>query len=84
MTAQTVETLLQNQLAACVAATEDCLAHARTPRENDKYGELRQSELDYLAKLVKAAARLTAALAQLRGERHQTIHVRRSVETVGG
>jgi hypothetical protein len=78
MTARTVEDLLNDQFAACVAATEDCLAQSRLPREDDKYGHGRQNELDYVAKLMKASARLTTALAQLRGERRQTIHVHRS------
>jgi hypothetical protein len=80
MKTKTVEDLLQDQIAACVGATEDCLAQSRLPRDDDQYGELRQSELDYVAKLLKASARLTEALAQLRGERSQTIHVRRSVD----
>jgi hypothetical protein len=79
MTARTVEELLQAQLAACLAATEDCLAHSRLPDNDD---DLRGNELDNIARLMKASARLTAALAGLRGERRQTIHVRR--EQVGG
>ena len=77
MKAKTVEDLLNDQLAACVAATSDCLAHSRAPQDDDKYGELRQSELDYVAKLVKASARLTTALAQLRGDTSHRIHVTR-------
>ena len=84
MNAMTVEDLLQHQLAACLAATEDCLAHSRTPRDDDRYGEQRQGELDYVARLMKASARLTEALAQLRGESRQTIHVRRSVDKGAG
>jgi hypothetical protein len=77
---KTAEDLINRQLAACVAATEDCLAQSRLPYPDDKYGHMRQNELDYVAKLMKASARLTAAMAQLRGERQQTIHVRRSVD----
>jgi hypothetical protein len=52
-------------------------------KDDDKYGHARHNDLDYVAKLMKASARLTAAMAQLRGERRQTIHVRRSVDKVG-
>ena len=76
----TAEDLINRQLAACVAATEDCLAHSRTPRDDDAYGEMRGNDLACIARLMKASARLTAAMAQLRGERQQTIHVRRSVD----
>jgi len=80
MKTRTVDDLLNDQLAACVAATEDCLAQSHIPRNDDKYGHLRQNELDYVARLMKASARLTTAMAQLRGERSQTIHVRRTVD----
>ncbi len=77
MKASTVEDLLQDQLAACLAAAEDCLAHTRVRRDDDPDGQLRRLDLDYVAKLARASARLTEALAQLRGERRQTIHVTR-------
>jgi len=83
MKARTVEDLLQSQLAACVAATEDCLAHSRQLQADDEYGEGRRNDVAYVAKLMKASARLAAAMAQLRGERRQTIHVRRSVDKRG-
>jgi hypothetical protein len=83
MNPQTVEDLLHNQLSACVAATEDCLAQSRAARPDDPEGQLRRLDLDHVAKLMKASARLTEALAQLRGERRQTIHVRRSVDKEG-
>lgn len=72
----TVEDLLHDQLAACVAATRDCLAHARVPRDDDKHGRARRHELDYVARLMKASTRLTTALVRLRGDtsRHN-IHV---------
>ncbi len=76
MKPRTVEDLLNDQLAACVAATEDCLAQSRRT-EDDPHGHKRRNDVAYLAKLMKAFARLTEALAQLRGERHQTIHVKR-------
>jgi hypothetical protein len=79
----TVEDLLQNQLAACLAATEDCLAQSRIPHDDDHHGHRRRNDVAYVAKLMKASARLTEALAQLRGERRQTIHVRRSVDKEG-
>jgi hypothetical protein len=81
MTARTVEDLLRQQLAVCVAATEDCLAQTRLPIEDDTYGYKRGNALAYIARLMKASARLTDAMAGLRGERRQTIHVRR--EQVG-
>ena len=83
MPPQTVEALLQNQLSACVAATEDCLVQSRVARADDSEGQLRRLDLDYVVKLMKASARLTEALAQLRGERRQEIHVRRSVDREG-
>lgn len=77
MKAVTVEDLLHDQLAACVAATRDCLAHSRLPRDDDPYGHARQNELDYVAKLMKASARLTTALGQLWGDTRHDIHVTR-------
>ena len=55
-------------------------SRGRRQRDDDEYGHLRSNDLDYVAKLMKASARLTAAMAQLRGERSQTIHARRSVD----
>jgi hypothetical protein len=81
MKTKTVEDLLNDQLAACVAATEDCLAHSRLPQDGDKFGHGRRNDVEFVAKLLKASARLTEALGALRGERHQTIRVQR--ETVG-
>jgi hypothetical protein len=78
MKAQTVEDLLQNQIAACLAATEDCLAQSRIPRDDDQYGYKRAKELAYVAKLMKASARLTEAMASLRGDRVHRIHVTRA------
>jgi len=77
MKAKTVEDMLNDQIAACVAATEDCLAHSRLEKPDDAYGAARHHELDYVARLLKANARLTDALAHLRGESRQTIHVTR-------
>ena len=77
---QTPEDLLQDQLATCLAAMQDCLAHSRAPRDNDQFGHLRRNDLDYVARLMKASARLTAALARLKGETRQNIHVTRSVD----
>ena len=82
MTARTVEDLLETQLAACLAATEDCLAQSRLPVDNEDDDFRRGGELNYITRLMKASARLTEAMAGLRGERRQTIHVRR--EQVGG
>jgi hypothetical protein len=82
MTARTVEELLQAQLAACLAATEDCLAQSRLPVHDEDDDCRRSGELSYITRLMKASARLTEAMGGLRGERRQTIHVRR--EQVGG
>src|SRR6185503_21188848 len=62
MKAKTVEDMLNDQIAACVAATEDCLAHSRLEKPDDAYGAARHHELDYVARLLKANARLTDAL----------------------
>jgi len=72
----TPETLLNDQLAACLAAMQDCLAHARDPRD-DPHGHLRRHDIAYVAKLMKASARLTEALAKLKGETRQDIYVLR-------
>jgi hypothetical protein len=77
MQAQTVEDLLQNQIAACLAATEDCLAQSRRRRADDTYGHQRRNDVAYLAKLMKASARLIEAMAQLRGNTRHSIHVTR-------
>jgi ribosomal 50S subunit-associated protein YjgA (DUF615 family) len=75
MNAKTVEDLLNDQLAACLAATEDCLAHSRVKQAEDQYGHRRRYDVAYVAKLMKASARLTEALAQLRGDTRHNIHV---------
>ena len=74
---ETPEELLQTQLAVCLAAMQDCLAHAREPRDNDQYGHLRRNDLDYVAKLMKSSARLTPARARLKGQTRHDIHVLR-------
>lgn len=74
------EHLLGQQLAACLAAIQDCLAHSRAGREDDPFGHQRRNDLAYAAKLVKASARLTEALAKLRGETHHEITVNRTVD----
>jgi hypothetical protein len=72
----TAEQLLNDQLAACLAAMQDCLAHSRTPQDDDERGHLRRHDIAYVAKLVKASARLTEALAKLRGDTRHQIYVR--------
>lgn len=74
------EHLLNDQLAACLAATQDCLAHSRTARPDDAFGHQRQADLAYVARLMKASARLTEALAKLRGQTRHAIHVTRDVD----
>jgi delta 1-pyrroline-5-carboxylate dehydrogenase len=83
MTAKTVEDLLNDQLAACVAATQDCLAQSRLPQPDDIYGHRRRNDVAYVAKLMKASARLTEALAQLRGDTRHNIHVTRGAADTG-
>jgi hypothetical protein len=73
----TPEQLLNDQLATCLAAMQDCLAHARAPRDDDSHGHLRRHDLGYVAKLMKASARLTESLARLKGETRQNIYVSR-------
>lgn len=75
----TTETLLNNQLMACLAAIQDCLTNSRKPKDEDDYGELRHEEITYVAKLMKASARLTEALAKLKGETRHNIQVTRNV-----
>ncbi len=77
MTKQSPEQLLQDQLAACLAATQDCLAHSRAAHADDPYGHQRRHDLAYVPKLMKASARLTEALARLRGETRHNVHVTR-------
>jgi hypothetical protein len=72
---KTPEHLLQNQLAACLDAMQDCLAHSRAEKANDPYGHQRHADLDYVAKLMKASARLSTALARLNGDNRLAIHV---------
>jgi hypothetical protein len=74
----TPETLIASQMAACLAAMQDCLAHARTENDHDSHGHLRRNDVACFAKLMKASARLTDALAKLRGQSRIDIHVRRS------
>jgi hypothetical protein len=80
---KTAEQLLNEQLAACLAATQDCLAHSRADKIDDLYGHQRHGDLAYVAKLMKASARLTESLARLKGDTHHAIHVTR-VDKGGG
>jgi len=76
----TPEQLLQQQLATCLAAMQDCLAHSRVQNPEDRYGSQRRYDVAYVAKLMKASARLTAALARLKGETSHAVHVTRHVD----
>ncbi|HEY0267511.1 MAG TPA: hypothetical protein VGC16_12220 [Rhizomicrobium sp.] len=80
MTDKTPEQLLNDQLATCLAAMQDCLAHSREARSDDEYGHLRRNDLAYVAKLMKASARLTQSLARLKGDTRHSIHVTREVD----
>ncbi|HEU0095155.1 MAG TPA: hypothetical protein VFQ52_01775 [Rhizomicrobium sp.] len=74
---KTPEQLLNEQIATCLAAMQDCLAHSRAGKADDPYGHQRHGDLDYVAKLMKASARLTQSLARLKGETQHNIHVTR-------
>ena len=74
------EQLLQDQLATCLAAMQDCLAHSRAPKNDDPYGSARRHDVAYVAKLMKASARLTESLARLRGQTRHAIHVTRQMD----
>ena len=79
----TPEDLLSRQIATCLAAMQDCLEKSRQPRRSDDtYDRERSRNLDYVASLMKASAKLTTALALLKGDtRHsQDIRVTRSVD----
>lgn len=76
----TPEQLLQNQLATCLAAMQDCLAHSRASRDDDPHGHQRRHDIAYVAKLMKASARLTESLAKLRGQTRHDITVSRTVD----
>jgi hypothetical protein len=74
----TPEILIGGQLTACLAAMQDCLDHARGQNDRDTHGHLRRDDLACFAGLMKASARLTEALAKLRGQSRIDIHVQRS------
>jgi hypothetical protein len=74
------EQLLNEQIATCLAAMQDCLAHSRADNAGDTYGHQRHNELAYVAKLMKASARLTESLARLNGQTSHNIHVSRSAD----
>ena len=74
---KSIETLLNDQLSACLEAMQDCLAHSRTAQPDDECGNDRREDVTTMAKLMKASARLTEALAKLNGESRHTIHVTR-------
>ena len=74
----TPETLIASQMAACLAAMQDCLEHSRTENSNDSHGHLRRNDVAFFAKLMKASARLTEALAKLKGQSRIDIRVQRS------
>ena len=71
------EDLLARQLATCLAAMQDCLEKSRAPAEDD-YDSTRSDELSHVPRLMKASARLTTALARLKGETSHNIHVTRA------
>lgn len=71
----TPEQLLTDQLAACLAALQDCVARANASCGNDGYD--RADDLAHAAKLMKASARLTKAMARLKGVTRQEIIVTR-------
>jgi len=72
--------LLNDQLATCLAAMQDCLAHSRESRADDTYGNMRRNDVAYVAKLMKASALLTASLARLNGQTSHNIHVRHDAD----
>lgn len=74
------EALINDHLAACLGALQDCLAHSRSARADDDQGHQRRNDIATLARLMKASARLTEALAKLKGETRQNIHVTRRVD----
>jgi hypothetical protein len=78
MSHKTPDGLITDQLATCLAAMQDCLAHSRAENANDSHGHLRRNDVAYFAKLMKASARLTEALSKLRGQSRIDIHVQRS------
>lgn len=79
---KTAEDILADQLATCLAAMQDCLTAANNPVAEDKWGNLRNNEMGRVAGLLKASAKLTLALARLKGETSHNIHVTRARETV--
>ena len=76
--------LLNDQLATCLAAMQDCLALSRETRDDDEYGHMRRHDVAYVAKLMKASALLTASLARLNGQTSHNIHVHRDADKGGG
>lgn len=77
MTEKNVEQLLNDQLATCLQAMQDCLNHARASDPEDGIGNRRRADIAYVARLMKASARLTEALGKLKGETSHNIHVTR-------
>ena len=71
----TPEDLIHDHLATCLAAMQDCLKNARAPNSEDDYGHLRRNDIAHFAKLMKASARLTEALAKLKGKSRHDIYV---------
>jgi hypothetical protein len=79
----TPEILIGGQLTACLAAMQDCLDHARGQNDRDTHGHLRRDDLACFAGLMKASARLTEALARLRGQTRHDIRVWRGAPAQG-
>ena len=79
---KTAEDILADQLATCLAAMQDSIAAASNPVGEDKWGHLRSNEMGRVATLLKASAKLTLALARLKGETSHNIHVTRTREAV--
>jgi hypothetical protein len=76
--------LLNHQLTTCLQAMQDCLDHSRQARDDGGRGHLRREDVACVAKLMKASARLTEALARLNGQTRLDIRVTRTGEGAPG
>ena len=72
----TPQSVITDQLALVAQALEDCFDKARSAAD-DASGYTRRGEFASAAALLKASAKLGLALAKIKGEFNQNIHVHR-------
>lgn len=79
----TPQAILSDQLSLCTEALRECFAGARTARSDEALRYRRASELDAAVAILKASAKVGAALAKINGEFRQNIRIEREAQGEG-